>query len=86
MLSILIKPVTNLDRKNIFIDRNTNGIQKLSTLGLCDVVRNILQACALIVQVLQDHMTPIVQRRIRVSQQQEQSVIHAESLTCLRMT
>lgn len=28
--------------------------------GLCDIVRNILQACALIVQVLQDHITPIV--------------------------
>lgn len=54
--------------------------------GLCDIVRDILQACTLIVQVLQYDITPIVQGVFWVSQQWEQGVIHPEGLTGLRMT
>lgn len=60
--------------------RNNVGLS-----GLCDIVRNILQACALIVQVLQDHVTPIVQGCFWVGQQGEHGVVHPESLTCVRV-
>lgn len=37
--------------------------------GLCDIVRDILQACTLIVQVFQYDIAPIVQWVFWVSQQ-----------------
>lgn len=53
---------------------------------LYDIVRNIIQACALIVQILQNDISPVIQRSFWVSQQREQGVIHLKSLACLRMT
>lgn len=52
---------------------------------MCNIVKNILQAIALIIQVLQDHITPIVQGSFWVRQQSEKGFIHLKSLTCLRV-
>lgn len=67
-------------------DRKHSGLVGVCLSALCHVVRNILEACALIIQVLQDHITPIVEGSFRVGQQREQGVIHPESFACLRVT